>query len=704
MILQSLFLVVVGPQLFVHSANPTNINGAATSVFDSSVNGQPEKILVVTQNWNPGPGAGIYNNSPIAVNYATIGWQILNTKGTPMPNGAAFNIAVFTADRSHFVHTVKKNNIDGNTTWFDNPDLNGHPEANVLVTNRASGLAAGTEGNGDPEASNSQEILNDAEPAVVYEKGHWGIRNLNGRPLSLGCSFNVAIEPGQRFTASRANTKASVSQTDNQSRNSNFVFTAQWREGGNGSPHGVFWNGTAQSIFTEDRSAVGEYLTYNIYQPRLETISTPPVSAANLVIRPDQNPIISITNNSVTHDGIQVAAHQSTVTVTYARRENGLWKIYSQQSSDNGATMSAAQLNSQSMENCTEPSLSQSGTGVLLAWKQEHSVGVAISTDSGARFSEPMILACSTSPANVRVAATGPGTGYVAWTEGDTLKIFRLALPDINHSLVTPPRSNIFTVVSHAVSPPTIVASGDRVLIGVETNAPTNHLVTFCGSNDGGANWTVDSHRNSFNIRSDIHFALSGNNILAEYMVQEGNDIGIRLEQGTFDPGAFARAHMAAVFANGIEVGNTNGYVCYELLPGNSRTDLCASIALEGTRYVVCWVQPKMDLIGNVGESFMMSRDGWASPGNRLTQGGRQIVHRIPGITRTRVVFHGEHPYGPVPVFGDELYSGKISLGGTPGVECKNFELAAGDLMMYTVWLQKSGDVFVPAISRLPAN
>ena len=703
MILYSLLLFVVGPQLFVHSANPRNINGAATSVFDSSVNGQPGKILIVTQNWNPVSSAGVYNNSPIAVNFVSTGWQILNTKGTPMPNGASFNIAVFTADRHHFVHTTKKSNLDDTSTWFDNPDLNGHPEANILVTNRAVGLTADTEGNVDNDVSSTQGIVNDAEPGVVYEKGHWGIRNLNGQPLKLGCAFNVVIEPGSRFSASRANTKASVSQTDNQSRNSNFVFTAQWREGGNGSPHGVFWNGTAQSIFTEDKSAVGEYLTYNIYQPQVEALTQPTVSATDLVLRPDRNSVISTTNSSVTHDGIQIAANEAAVTVTYTRFEGGKWKVCAQQSSDNGATISGAQVISQSAENCTEPSISESGAGVLLAWKQEHSVGFAISIESGARFFAPTLIPCNVTPTNVRAVATGPGTGYIAWTEGETVKFFRLSPADPNHSLVRPISANIATVTTHAVSAPVIVAAGDRVLLGVETNAPTNHIVTFCGSNDGGTTWTVNSDRNSFQIRSDIHFALSGNNILAEYMVQQATDIGIKLELGTFDPVTFAQSHVSPVYANGVEIAG-GGMFGYLPEPGSTRTDLCASIALEGTRYVCCWVQPKMDISRVVRENFMMSRDGWAVPGYRLTQGGRQIVRDVPGIIRTRVVFHGEHPYGPVAVFGYELNSGRISLGGAAGGECKNFELAVGNLMMYTVWLQKSGDVYVPAMSRLAGS
>ena len=52
--------------------------------------------MSVTQNWNPGGGRGVYNDHPVGVFYDKKAqqWAVYNLDGAPMPDGAAFNIAV----------------------------------------------------------------------------------------------------------------------------------------------------------------------------------------------------------------------------------------------------------------------------------------------------------------------------------------------------------------------------------------------------------------------------------------------------------------------------------------------------------------------------------------------------------------------------------------------------------------------------------
>jgi sortase A len=92
------FQVIVpgGPEKFVHTASPENISESSTSLDDPLVNGKPEAILSVTQNWNPGGGGGVYNDHPVGVRYdAGRGrWEIFNKDGSAMPKGASFNVAV----------------------------------------------------------------------------------------------------------------------------------------------------------------------------------------------------------------------------------------------------------------------------------------------------------------------------------------------------------------------------------------------------------------------------------------------------------------------------------------------------------------------------------------------------------------------------------------------------------------------------------
>jgi len=85
-----------GGDVFVHRAVPDDTVGNETFVDHPSTNENPDAFLSVTPNWNPGGGAGTYLDHPVGVRYnADKGkWAILNRDLAPMPEGAAFNVAV----------------------------------------------------------------------------------------------------------------------------------------------------------------------------------------------------------------------------------------------------------------------------------------------------------------------------------------------------------------------------------------------------------------------------------------------------------------------------------------------------------------------------------------------------------------------------------------------------------------------------------
>ena len=59
------------------------------------LNGRPDALLYVTQNYNPGGGwGGVYNAHPVAVAYSPSRerWQILNEDGVAISQGASFNV------------------------------------------------------------------------------------------------------------------------------------------------------------------------------------------------------------------------------------------------------------------------------------------------------------------------------------------------------------------------------------------------------------------------------------------------------------------------------------------------------------------------------------------------------------------------------------------------------------------------------------
>ena len=82
--------------VFIHRATPENISQNSTYLDNSVINGNPDVVLYVTQNWNPGGSSGIYNEHPIGVWYdpSRQRWAIFNQDREAMPEGAAFNVAV----------------------------------------------------------------------------------------------------------------------------------------------------------------------------------------------------------------------------------------------------------------------------------------------------------------------------------------------------------------------------------------------------------------------------------------------------------------------------------------------------------------------------------------------------------------------------------------------------------------------------------
>ena len=90
--------MVVPPasQSFVNHAVPDDTTGNSTDLDNSLTNGEPDAVLSVTQDWNPGGGRGVYNDHPVGVKYQrdVQRWAIYRKDGAQMPGGAAFNVAV----------------------------------------------------------------------------------------------------------------------------------------------------------------------------------------------------------------------------------------------------------------------------------------------------------------------------------------------------------------------------------------------------------------------------------------------------------------------------------------------------------------------------------------------------------------------------------------------------------------------------------
>ncbi len=83
-----------GTPVFIHRAIAANIGFNETEIDHLLTNGDPNAILIVTPNFNPGGGAGVLNNHPIGVVYDGSKWRIFNQDAVAMPLNAAFNVLV----------------------------------------------------------------------------------------------------------------------------------------------------------------------------------------------------------------------------------------------------------------------------------------------------------------------------------------------------------------------------------------------------------------------------------------------------------------------------------------------------------------------------------------------------------------------------------------------------------------------------------
>jgi hypothetical protein len=89
-------MVLKGSDRVVHRATLQNTVGNTTYIDDPLTNGNPDAVLTVTQNWNPGGEGSTYNDHPVGTRYDADEkqWVIFNRDLVPMPYGAAFNVAV----------------------------------------------------------------------------------------------------------------------------------------------------------------------------------------------------------------------------------------------------------------------------------------------------------------------------------------------------------------------------------------------------------------------------------------------------------------------------------------------------------------------------------------------------------------------------------------------------------------------------------
>jgi sortase A len=179
---------------FVHRATGENSRGDYTYLSDPSIDGDPDAIVLVT----PTPdrrstGDGSYDHN-VGVWYEPQAqkWAIFNQDRAPVPDGTTFQVVV-PGGPEKFVHRAERGNTTEDSTYIDDPLVNGKPGAILSVTqNWNPGGGGGT--------------YNDHPVAVRYDAGRekWAIYNTDGSKIPDGAAFNVAVSGEAQATGGDA--------------------------------------------------------------------------------------------------------------------------------------------------------------------------------------------------------------------------------------------------------------------------------------------------------------------------------------------------------------------------------------------------------------------------------------------------------------------------------------------------------------------
>jgi hypothetical protein len=175
------FNVSVSPSLY-YVAGTQGAFASGDSMFLPEFANE-NQILIVTQNWNPPGGGAVYNNHPIGVWWAGSSWAVFNEDGAAMPAGVAFNIAVTSnTAAATYIHYASSSNVNADSTFLDNPNLNGQPAAKVLVTP-----------NWNPPGGVPTYLPHPI--GVWYDGSNWAIFNEDLAAMPTTAAFNVTILP-----------------------------------------------------------------------------------------------------------------------------------------------------------------------------------------------------------------------------------------------------------------------------------------------------------------------------------------------------------------------------------------------------------------------------------------------------------------------------------------------------------------------------
>ena len=167
---------------FVHTADGGNSRGDYTYLSDPRIDGDPDAVVLAAPSPNRGGDGDAYGHN-VGVWYEPERqrWAIFNQDLAAVPDGSTFGVVVPRADEG-LVHRAGPDDTFGNTTYLEEPLLNGEPNAEVSVTQNWN--PGGGEG-----------VYNDHPVGVLYDgdADSWFVYNEDGARMPEGAAFNVVV-------------------------------------------------------------------------------------------------------------------------------------------------------------------------------------------------------------------------------------------------------------------------------------------------------------------------------------------------------------------------------------------------------------------------------------------------------------------------------------------------------------------------------
>jgi hypothetical protein len=183
---------VLIPGTDIHSFRHTNTNLNITADFTvldhPALNNNPGAVLVVSDKY------GKYNHNQFGIYYnpGMQRWRLFNMGGEMMTEGLQFNVAVAQNGNPYGtkVHISDSSNTFGNWTEISNPNLDGNPNATVLVTQYWAP--------GGPKNNNNVGVYYTGDKWAVYNEDH----NI---PMPHNAGFHIIYFPNYPSTGITSN-------------------------------------------------------------------------------------------------------------------------------------------------------------------------------------------------------------------------------------------------------------------------------------------------------------------------------------------------------------------------------------------------------------------------------------------------------------------------------------------------------------------